>query len=595
MTRMTPRQRRRSTAATARPSLALRHIASGQTLSLGTAEITIGRHPACEFSIPEDDRLSRQHCVILPGNRAPGIRDLGSRNGTFINDVRITETFLSEGDTIRVGRAEFAVEAARDAAQDTVSPTHTHDASDGPSDGPTGDPADDPTGGQSRPAVDDQPPSKSRRHGAVPEWARALERVRRDLPPKGSAPDTLTLLSSGGKASLALDGRSEGPVALLLLLQIAAKARATDIHVEPKPGETIVRMRVDGQMVHIGDMPARAGQLVAGMIKAACNMKAAASDQVQDGHFACDIRPQGGAARQVDYRVSLTPSVHGQKLVVRVLDAHTAPSSLALLGLPGWMEERVRRLCRQDQGLLLVCGPTGSGKTTTLYNALREVDREAKNVVTIEDPVEYRLEQVTQIPIDEHRGNTFGGLLRSVLRQDPDVILVGEIRDEETASTAMRAAMTGHVVFTTVHAKDTISAVFRLLDLKVEPFLIASALDVVLAQRLVRLLCEHCRTDVRITPAVATRLGRFVEGRPHIMTHVGCPRCLGTGFRGRRAIFELLDFTDELRDVVLRDPSIQAMKRLVEGGLFASLTQSGWRLVGEGVTSLDEIDRVAGS
>jgi type II secretory ATPase GspE/PulE/Tfp pilus assembly ATPase PilB-like protein/pSer/pThr/pTyr-binding forkhead associated (FHA) protein len=548
------------------PSLVLRLVGSGRTVPVGKAPVTIGRHPTCEFSLPEDERLSRQHCVIEPGGvLAAVIRDLNSRNGTFVNGIRIDRTFLNAGDVVRAGRAEFVVEAAEG---ETAGETDAEE-------------------------VDEGKPLKIAR--GTPEWRAAWQNVLRALPPRASEPDAFTILSSGGKTNDALEGKGEGPPALLLLLQIAAKARATDIHIEPKGASASVRMRVDGQMVPIGDMPERVGVLVVGMVKAACNMKAAAADQVQEGHFGSLIRPAEGRSRQVDYRVSMTPSVHGQKMVIRVLDIQTAPDTLLQLGLPGWMEERVRRICRQDQGLLLVCGPTGSGKTTTLYNALREVDREAKNVVTIEDPVEYRLEQTTQIPIDEQRGNTFGGLLRSVLRQDPDVILVGEIRDEETASTAMRAAMTGHVVFTTVHAKDTIAAVFRLLDLKVEPYLVASALDVVLAQRLVRVLCEHCKRGVPISPKVATRLGRFVEGRSELQAHVGCPKCLGTGYRGRRAIFELLDFTDELRDVILREPSIQAMKKLVEGGLFATLTQSGYKLVGEGVTALEEVDRVAGT
>jgi len=553
--------------------LHVRHAGTGRTLPIGRSPITIGRHSACEFSLPEDEKLSRQHCVIEPGTFGPGIRDLGSRNGTAVNGIKIENTFLTEGDTIRVGKAEFVIESI---------PIDSAASSD--------------TDPEPEPEPEQEPDDTARKGGRpTSEWIMAMEKVLRALPPKAGKLDSFTILSSGGKSNDSLEGKSDAPPALLLLLQIAAKARATDIHVEPKGTWASVRMRVDGQMVPIGDLPDRVGTLVVGMVKAACNMKAAASDQVQEGHFASQIRPGIGQPRQVDYRVSMTPSVHGQKMVIRVLDLLTAPSSLLALGLPGWMEERVRKLCRQDQGLLLVCGPTGSGKTTTLYNALREVDRDAKNVVTIEDPVEYRLDRVTQIPIDEQRGNTFGGLLRSVLRQDPDVILVGEIRDEETASTAMRAAMTGHVVFTTLHAKDTISAVFRLLDLKVEPFLIASALDVVLAQRLVRMLCEHCKRGVRIPPGVATRLGRFVEGKSELMAHVGCPRCLGTGYRGRRAIFELLDFTDDLRDVILKEPSIQAMKRLVEGGLFATLTQSGWRMVGDGTTSLEEVDRVAGS
>ena len=580
--RKAPANNHKSAGAEPRPATiawVLRQAGSDRIVPIGVAPVTIGRHSACEVSLPEDQKLSRQHCVIEPGGHSggqagPGIRDLGSRNGTFVNELRIERTFLSQGDVVRVGGTEFGVD------QMAVAPELVEAAAN--------------TGTQG----EDGTPRKG-----WPSWRGSFERVLRELPPKNAPGDEFIIVSSAGKMNDALLGKGEGPPALLLLLQIAARTRATDIHVEPKGSATSVRMRVDGQMVGIGELPDRIGPLVVGMVKAACNMKAAAADQVQEGHFSARLKPgvepsssaDVGPARQIDYRVSMTPSVHGQKMVVRVLDLLTAPSTLTGLGLPGWMEQRVRRVCRQDQGLLLVCGPTGSGKTTTLYNALREVDREAKNVVTIEDPVEYRLEQTTQIPIDEQRGNTFGGLLRSVLRQDPDVILVGEIRDEETASTAMRAAMTGHVVFTTVHAKDTIAAVFRLLDLKVEPYLIASALDVVLAQRLVRVLCEHCRTSVRIPPGVSTRLGRFVEGRSELMAPVGCPRCLGTGFRGRRAIFELLDFSDELRDVILKDPSIQAMKKIVEGGLFATLTQSGWRLVGEGATSLDEVDRVAGS
>jgi type II secretory ATPase GspE/PulE/Tfp pilus assembly ATPase PilB-like protein len=184
-------------------------------------------------------------------------------------------------------------------------------------------------------------------------------------------------------------------------------------------------------------------------------------------------------------------------------------------------------------------------------------------------------------------------VLRSVLRQDPDVILVGEIRDEETARTAMQAAMTGHLVFSTVHAKDTMSSVFRLLDLKVEPYLVANSLEVVLAQRLVRVLCDNCKRAVKVTPAQATRMGRFLENQTEVYVATGCATCLRTGYRGRKAIFELLDFTDELRDVILKEPTITAMKRIIESGLFTTLVQSGWIQVARGITTMEEVDRVA--
>jgi type II secretory ATPase GspE/PulE/Tfp pilus assembly ATPase PilB-like protein len=286
--------------------------------------------------------------------------------------------------------------------------------------------------------------------------------------------------------------------------------------------------------------------------------------------------------------------MHGQKLVVRILDSRGSPTSLPDLGMLNYQYDRIKQVCDQDSGLILTCGPTGSGKTTTLYNAIREMDRTTRNVITIEDPVEYQLPGVTQIPVDEQKNNTFGQLLRSVLRQDPDVILVGEIRDEETARTAMQAALTGHLVFSSVHSKETITAVFRLLDLKVEPYLVANSLDLILAQRLVRVLCDHCKRLAPVAPSQASRLGKFLQGKTQIYTATGCSRCLRTGYRGRRALFELLDFNDELRDIVLRDPSITAMKKIIEQGLFSTLQQFGWRLVAEGVTSLDEVDRVAG-
>ena len=519
--------------------------------------VTIGRHP--DNAIPlTDDMASRFHCVVEPGSDDTYVvRDLGSRNGTKVNDVRIKESVLKLGDVVRVGSHEFLV------AED-------HESKRAPF-------------GESQQDVpsDDKDDDRG--------WTGALEEVIEHLPPKSAAIPDVAIIDAQGKASAALAGTSDGPKAVRLLLIVAGKARATDIHLEPKGDSFQIRMRVDGQMISIANLPNRVGELVFGLIKTACLMKTAARDAVQEGHFSARFTD-----RRVEYRVSFTPSVHGQKLVLRVLDSVGLPKSVLDLGLLPYMYERVRRVCDQDHGLLLVAGPTGCGKTTTLYTALREIDRESRNVVTIEDPVEYQLDNVTQIPIDEGKGNTFGTLLRSVLRQDPDVILVGEIRDEETARTAMQAAMTGHLVFSTVHAKDTISAVFRLLDLKVEPYLVANSLDLVLAQRLVRQLCEHCKRGVAISPGVATRLGKYLGGKSEMFTATGCPRCLRTGYRGRRALFELLDFNDELRDVVLRDPSITAMKKVIEQGHFTTLAQFGWRLISEGVTTLEEVDKVAG-
>ena len=311
---------------------------------------------------------------------------------------------------------------------------------------------------------------------------------------------------------------------------------------------------------------------------------------MQDGHFSVSVK-----GRRVDYRVSLTPSMHGQKLVIRVLDSANAPSRLHELGLIPWMYEKLRTVATKDAGLLLACGPTGSGKTTTLYSCLREIDVELRNAITIEDPVEYYLEGCTQIPIDHKQGNSFGSILRSVLRQDPDVIFVGEIRDVETAKVAMQASMTGHLVYSTVHSKDSIGAIFRLLDLGVEPYLVATGLNLILAQRLVRVLCDTCKRPVVPTPAQTLRMGKSLEGVRQIYVPAGCKRCFGTGYIGRRALFELLEVNDSLRDIILREPTITKIREVLNQGLFTTLAEFGGQLVAQGVTATEEIERVAGS
>lgn len=519
----------------------------GRPVPLGGEPISIGRHPDNTFPL-KDERASRFHCVIEPDSGGSfRVRDLGSRNGTKVNGDRVDVATIVSGDIVKVGTHEFRIESMEAAAS-----ADSHDGS-----------------------------------GAA--WERTLRDMVKNLAPDLPVEETIQVVSADGKPSDIVLGEADGPKAVRLLLTLSGRARATDIHLEPK-GETFhVRMRIDGQMTWVVELPNRIGELVQGVIKAACLMKTLGRDAVIDGAFSARYPD-----RRVDYRASFTPSIHGQKLVLRILDLRDMPRSIAELGMAPYMLDRIRRTCMQDAGLLLVCGPTGSGKTTTLYNAIREIDRNTRNVVTIEDPVEYRLDGVTQIPIDEHRGNSFNGLLRSVLRQDPDVIYVGEIRDEETARTAMQAAMTGHVVFSTVHAKETISAVFRLLDLGVEPYLVANALDLVLAQRLLRVLCDNCKTPVPLTPGQITRMGKgHLQGAKPFHA-VGCARCLKTGFKGRRAIFELLDFNTELRDIVLKAPGVQAMRKAIEAGHFTTLAQSAYRLVCEGMTSIDEAEKVAG-
>ncbi|HEX2974167.1 MAG TPA: ATPase, T2SS/T4P/T4SS family, partial [Tepidisphaeraceae bacterium] len=264
------------------------------------------------------------------------------------------------------------------------------------------------------------------------------------------------------------------------------------------------------------------------------------------------------------------------------------------LRLPVWMLDQAQHGVERDQGMILVCGPTGSGKTTTLYSLLRDCGVDRRNVVTIEDPVEIEIEGVTQVPVDEAKGNTFPALLRSMLRQDPDVMMIGEIRDGETARIAMQAAMTGHLVFSTVHTKDSIGTVFRLLDLGVEPYLVASSLHIVVSQRLARELCPYCKRAVRPTSEQIRKMGRLGQGVREIYMPTGCSKCLKTGYAGRRAFFEMLTSTEELKEVVLQNPTPKQIEAALKSTQFTRLHESGYQLVVQGVTAFDEIERAVG-
>ncbi|MHC4992636.1 MAG: GspE/PulE family protein [Planctomycetota bacterium] len=401
---------------------------------------------------------------------------------------------------------------------------------------------------------------------------------------------TRSQATSSGLDSGTEEDLGEGIRAFLLLLLACFRARATDLHIEPRVDTGAIRLRVDGYMLSAVQLSKSLMKRIMNVAKILCEIDTSMKNVVQDGHFAVTVK-----GRRVDYRVSFTPSMHGQKLVVRVLDSANAPSRLHELGLVPWMYEKLRSIATKDAGFLLACGPTGSGKTTTLYSCLREIDVELRNAITIEDPVEYYLEGCTQIPIDHKQGNTFANILRSVLRQDPDVIFVGEVRDLETATVAMQAAMTGHLVYSTVHSKDSIGAIFRLLDLGVEPYLVANAVNLIIAQRLVRRLCDTCKKPVKPTPTQNMKMGASLEGVPKIFTPTGCKRCLRTGFTGRRGVFELLDVHDAMRDVILKTPTITGIRAVAEQGLFMTLEQYGFQLVTQGLTSFDEVERVSGS
>ena len=375
----------------------------------------------------------------------------------------------------------------------------------------------------------------------------------------------------------------------------ALQRRASDIHVETGDDAVHVKYRIDGVLQPaMKPIDKRHHSTLISRIKVMSELDIAEKRIPQDGRFKMRVR-----GKTIDFRVSVMPSVHGEDSVIRILDKESISEQFTELKLDilGWPEEEMRRFrkyIREPYGMVLVTGPTGSGKTTTLYAALSEIKTSEDKIITIEDPVEYQLRGITQIPINEKKGLTFARGLRSILRHDPDKIMVGEIRDPETAQIAIQSALTGHLVFTTVHANNVIDVLGRFLNMGVEPYQFVSALNCVLAQRLVRRICEHCKrpatvseellVESRLDPALATT-HQFFEG-------AGCIECGGTGFKGRTAICELMDLTDRIRDMILdRRPTTEIKRAAREDGM-TFLRECAVALVMKGDTTLREINKV---
>src|SRR4029077_11353991 len=375
----------------------------------------------------------------------------------------------------------------------------------------------------------------------------------------------------------------------------ALERRASDIHIEARDTEVAVKYRIDGVLQHAMQPIAKEWHsTVLSRIKVLSDLDIAERRVPQDGRFRVKYK-----GRYIDLRVSIMPASHGEDAVLRVLDKETLSEKFSSLTLDvvGFSTEetrRFRRYIREPYGMVLVTGPTGSGKTTTLYAAINEIKTDEDKIVTIEDPVEYQLRGITQIPVNEKKGLTFARGLRSILRHDPDKIMVGEIRDEETAQIAVQSALTGHLVFTTVHANKVVAVLGRFLNMKVELYNFVSALNCILAQRLVRKICAHCREVVQITPEVLAEAGLdpaamsgqvFYEGK-------GCLECNGTGFHGRMAIAELLDLSDRIRGLILeRRPAADIKKAAKEEGMLF-LRDAALNKVYEGWTTLKEINKV---
>jgi len=378
----------------------------------------------------------------------------------------------------------------------------------------------------------------------------------------------------------------EAPALLDKLIRAAVFERASDIHLEPKHDRVQVRMRVDGAMIVSHPIAASTGAQMIARIKVLSRMDIAERRVPQDGQMSLWID-----AAVVHLRASTFPSSQGEKVVLRILSGSQI-HAFQRLGLDVSEQERLRELVNRPQGFIVTSGPTGSGKTSTLYALLEVIDTKEANVVTLEDPIEAELDGITQGQVNVRAGFTFASGLRSILRQDPDVILVGEIRDSETAAIALQASLTGHLVMSTLHTSDTVETVVRLVDLGVEPWIVANALSVVLAQRLVRVVCSSCIEEVRLE--MELREGDEVVLAPGAVVAKprGCRMCLNTGYRGRVGIFEMLELDDELRELVKAKASARAYREILGRRRIRSLRRAGLEKVAAGVTTVEEVLRV---
>jgi type II secretory ATPase GspE/PulE/Tfp pilus assembly ATPase PilB-like protein len=443
--------------------------------------------------------------------------------------------------------------------------------------------------------------------------------------------------------------RVEGTAGYRAALEMVHKAielRATDIHMEPTREEMSVRLRIDGILVPAEAMSRQVGDSVINIFKVLANLDITEKRKPQDGSFGAEVAtltpsekraraaqkkkakaskiakakgrrgdeedddepeapPAPPVTRQVDFRLATAGSVAGEKLVMRILDRSRQVTTLAQIGMRDKLREQVRAVVGLPHGMFIVCGPTGAGKSTTLYACLQEIDRYQKNVITLENPVEYYMENVTQIEVNPKAGKTFASELRSILRQDPDVIYIGEIRDQETAEIACQAAQTGHMVFTTLHANDTVTALGRLLDLGVQPFMVASAVSAILGQRLVRVLCPKCKQRYKPNPDMLRKANLPAEKIPFLYRPRGnaevdsedsgteaCKNCGATGYHGRTGVFELMVLTDKIREMIRDNPNLTAIRQEAVKGGMKYLQEDGLRQVIEGETSIQELLRV---
>ena len=425
-------------------------------------------------------------------------------------------------------------------------------------------------------------------HGLMHQDEASARRFVEDLDDRTEGAKILEEL---GQAEDLLDSTSEAPVIRLvnMLFTEAVKQRASDIHIEPYQKDFKVRYRVDGVLYESLELPRRLHSPVVSRLKVLADLNIAEKRLPQDGRI--QIRM---GDREIDIRVSIIPTLFGERAVLRLLDKKSAFLKLAELGFSPECYDTFEKLIRKAHGILLVTGPTGSGKTTTLYAALSRINTREKNIITVEDPIEYQLPGIGQIQVAPKIGLTFGAGLRSILRHDPDVIMIGEIRDLETAEIAIQASLTGHLVFSTLHTNDSASAMTRLCDMGIEPFLITSSVVGIMAQRLVRNICPNCKTPDRPTPELLQELGLIDSngGKVRVYRGTGCESCFNTGYYGRTCINEILAIEDSVRRLVLKGSDASEIRRQAISNGMISLRQDGIKKVLGGITTVEEVLRV---
>lgn len=400
-------------------------------------------------------------------------------------------------------------------------------------------------------------------------------------------PEDLTQLASGlPKTSDLLDDADDAPVIRLIngILQEAIRSRASDIHVEPYEERLSVRFRIDGSLAEKLSLPARLAPVLVSRVKVMARLDIANKRVPQDGRFSFNL-----GERQIDVRVSTLPARHGERLVMRILEKDSQGIALSELGMDAEMLTDFQAMLARPNGIILVTGPTGSGKTTTLYGALSQLNDGTRNVLTVEDPVEYALDGIGQTQVNDKVGMSFAAGLRAILRQDPDVVMVGEIRDPETAEIAVQAALTGHLVLSTVHTNSAIAAIARLRDMGVEPFLLSSTITALVAQRLVRRLCDHCKTPYQPTASECAELG--LKNGQTFHKAVGCMQCQSIGYQGRLGLYEMVINDDVLRQMIHDGASETDMAAYAFQSRM-TLLQSGANAVLAGETSSEEVLRV---